>query len=154
MHWFTVFVVFMVAGCTDGSSPGNERKTTTTPQTKPGLSRATEPLKPSKTDIEGQARPSCKQSYIKYRDTPVCLDRDFQYFSTTGSSWVNGAWYDAKNQYLVIGLRGTLYHYCRFDEGTWNRFRRADSYGRFYLSSIKGRFDCRAGGVPEYETGR
>jgi len=96
-------------------------------------------------------QPECQLAFIKYRDTPVCLDRGFEYQSTPKSSWIGGAWYDRKNQYMVINLKGTLYHYCRMPPEIWAAFKVADSYGRFYEGNIKGRFDCRLGGVPAYD---
>jgi hypothetical protein len=95
------------------------------------------------------AAADCPPTFVKYRDTPVCL-QEFQYQDTRKSSFVRGAWYDADNDYLVISLKGTRYHYCRMPVGVWNAFRAARSFGRFYLRSIKGKFDCRLGGVPAY----
>jgi hypothetical protein len=91
----------------------------------------------------------CRTVTVKYRTTPVCLD-NFEHQQTSRSSLVRGAWYDASNQYLVVSLKGTRYHYCRMPHDIWHAFRAADSYGRFYLQRIKGRFDCRLGGVPDY----
>jgi len=51
---------------------------------------------------------------------------------------------------MVIGLRGTYYHYCRMPKDAWNSFREADSFGRHYNGFIRGNFDCRLGGVPAY----
>jgi hypothetical protein len=89
--------------------------------------------------------------WVKYRQTPVDLaDPRFQYLDTSRSSFVTGAWFDGSNSYLVIGLRGTYYHYCRMPRNAWTSFRAADSFGRYYNTFIKGNFDCRLGGVPVY----
>ena len=88
---------------------------------------------------------------VKYRATPVDVaDPRFDYLDTSRSSFVNGAWYDESNMYMVIGLKGTYYHYCRMPLNAWDSFRSADSFGRHFNRFIKGRFDCRLGGVPDY----
>lgn len=92
---------------------------------------------------------ACGADHVKYRTTPVCLD-EFEYQDTSRSSFVRGAWYDASNNYMLISLKGTKYHYCRVPEGVWNAFQNAPSFGRFYGSNLKGNYDCRLGGVPPY----
>ena len=92
---------------------------------------------------------ACNQAYVKYRDTPVCLEQ-FTYQDTSKSSFVRGAWYDISNNYMLLSLSGTKYHYCRVPENVWNSFKQAVSYGKFYNAYIKGRYDCRLGGVPAY----
>jgi hypothetical protein len=89
--------------------------------------------------------------WVKYRQTPVNVtDSRFEYLDTSRSSFITGAWYDGSNSYMVIGLRGTYYHYCGMPRNEWNAFRAADSFGRHYNAFIKGNFDCRLGGVPVY----
>ena len=88
---------------------------------------------------------------VKYRESPVnLLAPHFEYLSTEGSSVVNGAWYDRTNQYMVIRISSTFYHYCGLPDTTWSSFAQAESYGSFYNAQIKGHFDCRLGFVPEY----
>ena len=88
---------------------------------------------------------------VKYRATPVDVaDPRFEYLDTSRSSFVTGAWYDESNTYMVIGLKRTYYHYCRMPRNAWDSFRSADSFGRHFNMFIKGRFDCRLGGVPDY----
>lgn len=90
---------------------------------------------------------------VKYRLTPVDISHPrFKYLDTSRSSFVTGAWYDETNSYMIIGLSGTYYHYCRMPRSAWDSFRHADSLGRHYNSFIKGRYDCRLGGVPEYKS--
>ena len=60
------------------------------------------------------------------------------------------AWYDESNSYMVIGLYEVYYHYCQMPGEAWHSFRSADSFGRHYIQSIRGRYDCRPGGVPEF----
>ncbi len=92
---------------------------------------------------------ACEKAYIKYRDTPVCLDQGFEYKDTSKSSWIKGAWYDGGKQYFLINLKGTMYHYCRFPVAMWVSFKTAGSFGGFYTRQIKGRYDCRLDGVSE-----
>ena len=85
---------------------------------------------------------------VKYRG-PV----DLNYFSCTNfdrSSLVRRVCYDRSNNYMVISLNGIYYHYCEIDSGTVASLLSADSMGRFYNASIKGRFDCRVNRVPSY----
>lgn len=97
-----------------------------------------------------------KQAYhnyvdIKYREDSVDLaDARFEYLNTSESSFVNGAWYDNSNLYMVINLSGTYYHYCGMPVGTWSSFGSADSFGTYYNKYIKGNYDCRNNPVPEY----
>jgi hypothetical protein len=86
--------------------------------------------------------------YVKYRTTPVDVI-GFQYLDTSGSSLVTGAWYDQRHEYMVVGLHGIYYHYCRMPQTEWDAFRSAASFGRHYNARIKGNFDCRLGGIPE-----
>lgn len=85
---------------------------------------------------------------VKYRG-PVDL-APFQCESVSRSSLVTRVCYDRKEQYMVIGLQGTYYHYCEIDPGTVAALRGAASMGRFYNSNIKGNFDCRTRRVPVY----
>ncbi|MBK7136771.1 MAG: KTSC domain-containing protein [Rhodocyclales bacterium] len=86
---------------------------------------------------------------VKYRG-PVDL-APFQCVSINRSSLVTRVCYDRKEQYMVIGLQGTYYHYCEIDPGTVSALRGAQSMGRFFNSNIKGRFDCRMNRVPTYK---
>ena len=63
---------------------------------------------------------------------------------------MTGAWDDKSNSCMILGLNGTYYHYCRMPRDTWDSFRSADSFGKYFDGYIKGRYDCRLGGVPEY----
>ena len=85
---------------------------------------------------------------VKYRG-PVDL-APFQCESINRSSLVTRVCYDRKEQYMVIGLQGTYYHYCEIDAATVSALRNAQSMGRFYNQAIKGKFDCRTRRVPTY----
>jgi len=88
---------------------------------------------------------------VKYRPDQVDVAAPyFEWIGAIESSVVDSAWYDAVNQYMVIVLKGTAYHYCALDVGTWRRFSEAPSLGSFYQKHIRGRFDCRLSPVPTY----
>jgi hypothetical protein len=74
----------------------------------------------------------------------------FDCTNTDRSSFVERVCYDKPNQYMLINLKGTYYHYCEIDSETVSRSLKAESLGRFYNATIKGRFDCRTHRVPQY----
>jgi hypothetical protein len=86
---------------------------------------------------------------VKYRGAVDLAP--FQCESINRSSLVTRVCYDRKEQYMVIGLQGTYYHYCEIGPGTVNALRRAQSMGRYFDSNIKGNFDCRTRQVPAYK---
>ncbi len=88
---------------------------------------------------------------IKYRSDPVDVaDPRFVYLDGGSSSLVDFAFYDPSNEYMIVSLNGTAYHYCGMPAGAWDEFTGASSLGSFYDTRIKGRFDCRSGFVPQY----
>lgn len=91
---------------------------------------------------------SAETVIVKYRG-PVNLAR-MTCESITRSSFIRRLCYDAKEEYVVVALDATYYHYCGIPAGVVAKWRAAESMGRFYNASIKGRFDCRKGHVPEY----
>ena len=86
--------------------------------------------------------------YVKYRGV-VDLN-PFACTDTPRSSFIERVCYDRRNEYMLISLKGTFYHYCEIDGGTASALMTAESMGRYYNASIKGRFDCRTHRVPEY----
>ncbi|WKA26372.1 KTSC domain-containing protein [Bradyrhizobium roseum] len=90
---------------------------------------------------------------VKYRGQ-VDL-KPFTCQSITKSSFVNRICYDAKNQYMIILLKDTYYHYCEIPKSTVDALLSADSHGRYYNANIKGSgkdgpYDCRTHRVPSY----
>jgi hypothetical protein len=85
---------------------------------------------------------------VKYRG-PVDTSH-FQCESVSRSSFINRVCYEASNQYMLIALKGTYYHYCGIDSGTVGSLMTASSMGQYFNGNIKGRFDCRTGYVPNY----
>jgi len=89
---------------------------------------------------------------VKYRDGDVDVANPrFEYLDTSTSSFVQGAWYDFSEQYMIINLNGTNYHYCSLPSSVWQEFMTAESFGSYYNSDIKGYYDCRENPVPNYE---
>ncbi|MCH4246289.1 MAG: KTSC domain-containing protein [Acinetobacter populi] len=69
--------------------------------------------------------------------------------NTPNSSFVHRICYQSQNQYVVVLLEDTYYHYCRVPSQLVNQWRNAQSKGRFYNQYLKGRYDCRLGGIPK-----
>jgi KTSC domain len=88
---------------------------------------------------------------VKYRG-PVDLT-PFACTNISRSSFIKSVCYDKRNEYMLISLSGTYYHYCEIDADTVSSLLDAPSMGRFYNASIKGRFDCRTHRVPSYGDG-
>ncbi len=101
--------------------------------------------------LSGDAGPSLAGAdsiYVKYRgDVPL---KSFDCTDIARSSFIRRVCYDEANEYMLINLGGTYYHYCAIDDGTVSALLAADSIGRFFNASIKGNFDCRENRVPEY----
>jgi hypothetical protein len=85
---------------------------------------------------------------VKYRGAVEL--RPFSCSDTARSSFVKRVCYDKANNYMLINLSGTYYHYCAIDDGTVSALLAAVSMGRFYNKNIKGQFDCRVHQVPGY----
>ena len=90
---------------------------------------------------------------VKYRG-PVHL-KPFACTDTPRSSFVQRVCYDTAQNYMLINLRGTYYHYCELPAATFDAFLAAPSTGQFYNQRIKGTgsdgpFDCRTHRVPAY----
>ncbi len=90
---------------------------------------------------------------VKYQGPVDLTPFDCEFVSR--SSLIKRVCYDAANQYMIIKLRRTYYHYCEIDVGTVAALRAAESMGRYYSANIKGSgqdgpFDCRTHRVPNY----
>ena len=86
---------------------------------------------------------------VKYRGV-VALE-PFACETITHSSLVKRICYDRREQYMIINLQGTYYHYCEIDAGKVSALHNASSMGRYFNENIKGRFDCRTRRVPSYK---
>jgi hypothetical protein len=76
--------------------------------------------------------------------------KPFECQAVTRSSFIQRVCYDRSNEYMLINLSGTYYHYCEIDKATVSVLLAAESMGRFFNSAIKGQFDCRTRRVPKY----
>jgi len=124
-------IVILTAGCTSGNVATNTNNKTS----------------------NSSSSPNHVSNFVsvKYRSDRVDVANPrFEYLDTSGSSLVRDAWYDADNQYMIIDLSGTKYHYCELPSSVWSRFKRASSFGTEYNSSIKGNYSCQTGYVPNY----
>ena len=74
---------------------------------------------------------------VKYREGTVSLDT-FKCESITKSTFVNRVCYDAAQEYMIIQLQDTYYHYCEIDQGTVDGLLSAVSLGKFFNANIKG----------------
>ena len=79
--------------------------------------------------------------YVKYRGEVDLSSFDCK--EITRSSFIRRVCYDRRNEYMLISLNGTFYHYCAIDAGTVSTLLNAPSMGQFYNANIKGNFDCR-----------
>lgn len=92
-----------------------------------------------------------KDIVVKYRDKPVNISNGhFESPSLKASSLVNEIHYDKSNQYLIIQLQSTRYHYCGIPAPVVNNWVAAPSLGSFYIANVKGRYDCRVVLPPKY----
>ena len=79
---------------------------------------------------------------VKYRG-PVPLDT-FQCATIDRSSLVQRVCYDAAQQYMVILLKGTYYHYCEIGQGTVDALLAADIHGQVFQCQYQGQRIRRA----------
>jgi hypothetical protein len=86
--------------------------------------------------------------YVKYRGEVDLSSFDCNY--VTRSTFIRRVCYDWRNEYMLISLNDTFYHYCAIDADTVASLLSAPSMGEFYNTSIKGNFDCRVYPVPDY----
>ena len=75
--------------------------------------------------------------FVKYRGTldlaPLRCDW------VTRSSLVQRLCFDPRNQYVVVSLKGTYYHYCGVPADVVAEWKGAESMGRYFNAAIKGR---------------
>lgn len=87
---------------------------------------------------------------VKYRDDKVNISANNFETIDKSDSTVKGAWYDSSNEYLVIKLGSTYYHYCGMPNSAWHDFLSVGSLYSAYQKDIRGHFDCRVNLVPRY----
>jgi hypothetical protein len=114
----------------------------------PACDRQGEPsAEPSPSAQQSAAQP--ETVYVKYRG-PVDLT-PFNCQWITRSSFINRLCYDSREQYVLVSLQGTYYHYCEVPSAVVDEWLAADSMGRYYNASIKRQYDCRLLRVPTYQ---
>lgn len=91
---------------------------------------------------------------VKYRG-PVNL-APFTCQDISRSSFISRVCYDKPNQYMLIQLRSTYYHYCEIPGRVVDNLLNAPSMGKFYNANVKGSgsdgpYDCRTHRVPAYK---
>ncbi len=91
-----------------------------------------------------------KDIYVKYRGTVDVSNGYFQHLSLKSSSFINDMYYDSDNNYLLVQLKSTYYHYCSIPQSVVSDWRSSSSLGRYYNRNIKGNYDCRVNPVPSY----
>lgn len=95
--------------------------------------------------------PSSGSVTVKYRDDKVNISAtNFEPLNKSDST-VKGAWYDSSNEYMVIKLGSTYYHYCGMPSSVWGGLKAASSPYEYYQDDVKGNFDCRVNPVPSYQ---
>ncbi len=92
-----------------------------------------------------------KDIYVKYRGTINVSNGHFQHLSLKPSSFINDMYYDRANNYLLVQLKNTYYHYCSMPQNVVSGWRDSSSLGRYYNYNIKGNYDCRVNPVPNYQ---
>src|ERR1700720_2972787 len=98
--------------------------------------------------VIGLSNPHAETVDVKYRGLV-----DLRWLNCTEisrSSFIKRVCYDRSNEYMLINLNGTYYHYCQIDGITVDSMLNADSMGRYFNAQIKGQFDCRVNRVPDY----
>ena len=91
-----------------------------------------------------------KHVYVKYRGQLDTGNGHFVSYNLKPSSLVQEIYYDNPNNYLLVSLKGTFYHYCSIPDDVVNSWVSSPSLGRYYLGNIKGRYDCRIYPFPDY----
>lgn len=89
---------------------------------------------------------------VKYHGV-VSLD-SFACVDVKESSDVSRICYDRAEQYMVIRLKATYYHYCEIDSATVQGLQGASSKRQFFETRIRGSgsdgpFDCRTHPIPK-----
>ncbi len=87
---------------------------------------------------------------VKYRDDKVDVTSSNFTALNRSDATVKDAWYDSNNEYMIIKLSSTYYHYCGMPSDAWRDFSSASSLYSAYQNDIKGNFDCRVNPVPSY----
>ena len=88
--------------------------------------------------------------YVKYRGTVNVSNGHFAHLVLKPSSFIKNMFYDKRNNYLLVQLKSTYYHYCAISESVINDWKNSPSLGKYYNYNIKGNHDCRVYSAPKY----
>lgn len=78
---------------------------------------------------------------VKYRSSPVNVE-NYEFHSTSRSSFINEFWYDPSEGHLIINLNDTNYQYCEVPPDIVDNLLSSDSHGSFYNEQIKEKYRC------------
>lgn len=78
---------------------------------------------------------------VKYSGNQVDLS-EYENLDTSKSSFVQSAWYDRSGETMVLKLNDEYYQYCDLPADIWLDFSNAESFGKFYNSTIKDSYQC------------
>lgn len=88
-----------------------------------------------------------KDDFTSYEQAQKLIETSKFNFSdncnTSKSSWILGAEYyscDNKSGYFLIETKKKTYIHKDLPKEIWNEFKKADSFGKFYNSTIKGKY--------------
>jgi hypothetical protein len=88
---------------------------------------------------------------VKFHDDSVNVDNgNFVEMDLISSSLVKEIFYDESNQYLLVRVKNTFYHYCNIPQKYIHDWIHASSLGRYYTDIIKGDFGCIGKSIPYY----
>ncbi len=87
---------------------------------------------------------------VKYRGNINVNNGYFQELNLRPSSFIKSMYYDENNNYLLVRLNNTYYHYCSIPNRVVLKWTSSSSLGKFYNWHIKGNYDCRYNPVPRY----
>lgn len=88
-----------------------------------------------------------KENFTSYEQAKKSIETTSFTFSdkcnTSKSSWILGTEYyscDNKNGYFLIRTKKKTYIHKSLPKELWNEFKKAESFGKFYNSKIKGNY--------------
>lgn len=87
---------------------------------------------------------------VQFRGEVDVRAENFRAFALKKSSFVRAMYYDRAETYLVVQLLQRHYHYCNVPAEVTAEWARAESPGKFYFRHVRGKFDCRESGAPDY----
>lgn len=85
--------------------------------------------------------------FVKYRGS---IDLGSFSCTWTQDAFVNRLCYDQGEEYVLVKLKSTYYHYCEVSKPSVLMWLSSGSLRSYYYSYIKGRHDCRVYRMPSY----